>query len=230
MRSLQCLVPCMRSLQCLALALAACSGTSDRASSPAPANATPTKPIVAPALDKAALIVRGRATTTPAGAPTASIQVERILKGASGPAVVVSAQPAPLADIPKLYVLAAEGDHFRVDDVLPVDQETAVIAALADTVASVPTRFASELATFRAGAGKPWSPANGPAMDAADIVFSQISWIGVTAQDVEAALGKPDSVTANAWHYMRHDGESGVSRVLHFHADRVSAVEIQMTQ
>jgi len=120
-----------------------------------------------------------------------------------------------------LLVIAACGSSPRAAEPPPANT-AAVIAA--------PTGFATELATFRAAAGKPWSPANQPAIDAAEIVFAQIAWIGMTNETVTAALGKPDEVAGDRWRYIRHNGESGVIRVLRFDADRVRAVEIHKTQ
>jgi hypothetical protein len=191
---------------------------------------------VKPDLTSAPLIVRGRATITATrDGLIGNLAVDAILEGAApaslpfiaAPGSIVS--PNGITSDAAIYFLAPEGDRFRVVDRLDATKERDVIAQLSPT-RGAPTAYAAELAIFRAGATKPWTPASQPAIDAAETVFSKISWIGTTEATVTAALGKPDGIKGDRWEYVRHNGESGVIRALRFVGGRVRAVEITLTQ
>jgi hypothetical protein len=210
------------------LVLAAC-GSAPRATEPPPANTSAVTPAVDPAIAAAPLIVRGRATIAATrDGHIGSIEVAAILEGAAPPVVSFISAPT-MADGDAIYFLEPEGDKFRVLQRIDASKERDVIAQLAAT-RGAPAAFASELATFRAAAGKPWSPQTQPAVDAAATVFAKIAWIGMDPATVRAALGEPDEISGENWRYVRHNGESGVIRVLRFDRGRVRAVEIHRTQ
>jgi hypothetical protein len=106
----------------------------------------------------------------------------------------------------------------------------AATAPVDTTPEAIPSAFEQDLAVFRDARGKPWSEALQPAVDAARRIFDGIPWIGRDAASVERALGPPDERGERGWRYIRHNGESGVIRVLRFDGGRVVGVDAEPTQ
>jgi hypothetical protein len=208
---------------------AACSSPP---ATPPPANSKAAKPDVS----AAPLIVRGRATITDTRAgQIGNLTVDTILQGAAPPSVPFISAPGiivsrnGITSDAAIYFLTPEGDRFRVLGRVDASDENNLVAQLAATC-EAPIGYKAELAIFRAGAAKPWTPASQPAIDAAATVFSKICWIGMTEATVTAALGKPDEIKGDRWDYVRHNGEMGVIRSLRFVGGKVRAVEITLTQ
>lgn len=108
-----------------------------------------------------------------------------------------------------------------------------VLAAIGGTAAATPYKppraVADALATFRAGAGRPGTPAEQPAIDAARIVFARVPLVGMPAGEARALLGDPSAVNVldgdARWRYLRHNGEGvGALTVVRIHDGHVLTV------
>jgi hypothetical protein len=230
--------------------LIACGGAPPApsiASSALPPAGSPSKSTLDPAIAKrlagAELVVRGRAhVAATRDGHLGSIAVDAILLGIAPMDIGFVSVPVRVdEDQPAIYLLRREGDRYRAieqDDRLGLDValEPAIIAHLAQAPApraawdAAIRAHAADLDTFRRGAGKPWTPAEAPAVAAAAKVFAEIPWIGIDSAAVRQHLGPADEVKGDTWQYIRHQGEAGQIRVLHFAGDRVIRIEVHRTQ
>jgi hypothetical protein len=168
---------------------------------------------------------------------TSSLAVDEIYKGACDTDFVL-VDPGPMkADTngpgtPAIYFLAENDGHAysEVEPPVPASSERDVIASLASVTAGDPApERSNDLATFRSMANAPWTPAQRDAIVAARGIFAVVSFIGMTPDRVEKALGAP-ARKGTTWSYARHDGEAGVMRDLRFENGRVVSVRINRTQ
>jgi hypothetical protein len=109
----------------------------------------------------------------------------------------------------------------------------AALAAAAGSAAATPYKpprdIASALATFRAGANRPGTPAEQPAIEAAKIVFARVPLVGMPAGEARALLGEPSTIVVldgdARWRYLRHNGEGvGALTVVRIHDGHVATV------
>jgi hypothetical protein len=92
-----------------------------------------------------------------------------------------------------------------------------------------PADVAAALVTFRAGANKPGTPAEQPAIDAANLVFAKLPLVNMASDEVRGLLGEPNAITTldgdQRWRYLRHNGEGvGTIFVLRIHDGRVATI------
>lgn len=102
------------------------------------------------------------------------------------------------------------------------------MSASADT----PTDLDADLVLMRAHDQRDWSPRAVPAMQAARRVFERVHLEGRKASEVVALIGEPmtKSDGGAVWEYAFHDGEVGVIRRVHVVNDRVTQVDVLLTQ
>jgi hypothetical protein len=102
----------------------------------------------------------------------------------------------------------------------------AIVLVLAGAASAAPYKppadVASALATFRAGFGKAPTPAEQPAVDAAQIVFKRVPLVGMAVGEARTLLGEPSAVNVidgdPRLRYGRHNGEGvGSIHVLRVH-------------
>ncbi|MBX3155644.1 MAG: hypothetical protein KF773_06575 [Deltaproteobacteria bacterium] len=99
-----------------------------------------------------------------------------------------------------------------------------------------PPDVARALATYRAAATAPGTPAQQPAIAAAQLIFARVPFVGMPAAEVRTLIGAPSATSTEPggderWRYLRHNGEGvGAIHVLRIHAGAVASVVSFPTQ
>jgi hypothetical protein len=235
------------------LVMAAC-GSRSPPSAP-PANAAPANPSTVDdlaKLDPALPDLVARADAIVEGTATITATRDGHLGRIAVAAVLAGTAPEQVTFISAPYDLPAEGVYFLAQDAstqgsyrllddagrrlgMPRDWADEIGAATLPPSAAVvdesTRRLASDIQTFRAASGQPWSPSQSPAVDAARTIFAELPVAGRPVDDIVAALGEPDVRNPDgSIEYVRHMGEAGVIRRLRVRDGRVSAVEIHQTE